>query len=360
MDYLTDAMEMVDHFPQAAFCVKEGIIVKVNPAAAARMIEPGIGIADLLNTGKEEYAEFNGGCLYLTLSLSGCVRGASVTKKTDFDLFELDQDEQSGELQALALAARELREPLANIMITTNRFFPAANMDDPENRAHAARINRSLFQMLRLIGNMSDASRYASESATTLELRDVCSIIRETLEKARILAAQTDIHLETDLYPECVFTLVDAEKIERAVYNIISNALKFTQAGGTVRADLTRRGEKLYFTVQDSGCGIAENLRAGIFSRYTREPGLEDSRHGIGLGLLLIRSAAALHGGTVLVDHPQETGTRITMTMAIRSGSGTALHSPRMRVDYAGEWDHSLLELSDILPTSLYEPKKEN
>ena len=116
----------------------------------------------------------------------------------------------------------------------------------------------------------------------------------------------------------------------------------------------------VYFSVQDSGCGIEESFRGNLFSRYTREPGLEDSRHGIGLGLSLICSVAALHGGTVLVDHPLETGTRVTMTMAIRSGSSTTLHSPRIRVDYAGEWDHSLLELSDILPTSLYESQKEN
>lgn len=360
MDYITDAMEMVDHFPQAAFCVKDGIIVKVNPAAAARMIEPGTGIWDLLKTGKEEYAEFTDGCLYLTLSVSDCVRGASVTRKKDFDLFELDQDAQSGELQALALAARELREPLSSIMITTNRLIPVAGLETEEARTYAARINRSLFQMLRLIGNMSDAGRYATENGTSQELRDVCAIFRETLEKAKALATQTNIQLEFSVHPEPVLTLVDAEKIERAAYNIISNALKFTPPGGCVQASLVRRGEKLYFSVQDSGCGIEESFRGNLFSRYTREPGLEDSRHGIGLGLSLICSVAALHGGTVLVDHPLETGTRVTMTMAIRSGSSTTLHSPRIRVDYAGEWDHGLLELSDILPTSLYESQKEN
>lgn len=359
MDYITDAMEMVDHFPQAAFCVKEGLIVKVNPAGTARMIETGTGIFDLLKTGKKEYSDFSGGCLYLTLSLSGQNLGASVTRKNGFDLFLLDQEEQAGELQALSLAARELREPLSSIMITTNRLFPAADMENPENREHAARINRSLFQMLRLIGNMSDASRYTTDTDTTQELRDICSIFREALDKAKVLAEKTQIRLETEIHPEPVFTLVDTEKIERAVYNIISNALKFTPAGGLVHAALTRRGQMLYFSVQDSGCGIAESLRSGIFSRYTREPGLEDSRHGIGLGLLLIRSAASLHNGTVLVDHPQESGTRVTMTMAIRTGSGTTLQSPRMRFDYAGEWDHSLLELSDILPASLYDPKKE-
>ena len=359
MDFITDAMEMVDHFPQAAFCVKEGIIVKVNPAGMARMIEPGAGILTLLKTGCEEYADFSEGSLYLTLSLAQRTCGACVLRKKDFDLFVLDQEDELHELQTLALAARELREPLSNIMITTRRLMSVNDPEDSETRENAARINRSLFQMLRLIGNMSDAARYAADTSATLELRDVCAILRETLEKAAVLAEHAGIRLKFTVCPEPVFTLVDAEKLERAIYNIISNALKFTPAGGVVQASLVRRGAKLCFQVQDSGCGIAENLRGNIFSRHTREPVLEDSRFGIGLGLLLVRSVATLHGGTVLVDHPAESGTRVTMTIAIRSARDGILRSPRMRVDYAGEWDHSLLELSDILPASLYDSKKE-
>lgn len=359
MDFITDAMEMVDHFPQAAFCVREGVIVKVNPAGMARMIEPGASILTLLKTGREEYADFTDGSLYLTLSTAHRPCGACVLRKKDFDLFVLDQEDELHELQTLALAARELRDPLSNIMITTRRLFSANDPEDSEARENAARINRSLFQMLRLIGNMSDAARYTADASAHLELQDVCAIARETLEKAAVLAEHAGIRLESTVCPGPVFTLVDTEKLERAIYNVISNALKFTPAGGSVQASLVRRGTKLCFQVQDSGCGIAENLRGNLFSRYAREPGLEDSRYGIGLGLLLVRSAATLHGGTVLVDHPAETGTRVTMTIAIRSSSDGILRSPRMRVDYAGEWDHSLLELSDILPAMLYDPKRE-
>ncbi len=360
MDYITDAMEMVDHLPQPAFCVREGTIVKVNPAGTARMIEPGRQIRDLLNTGREEYAEFSDGCLYLTLSLNGEIRGASVTRKKDFDLFMLDHNDQPSELQAMALAARELREPLASIMIIANQLFPKTDLENPETRECAARINRGLFQMLRVISNMSDANRYASDTDAPREIRDVCGIFREAVTKAGVLAEQAGIRLESNIHPEPIYSLADTEKLERAIYNIISNALKFTPAGGLIQVSLTRRGDKLYFSVQDTGSGIAENLRSGIFSRYPREPGLEDGRFGIGLGLLLIRSTAALHGGTVLVDHPQNSGTRTTMTMTICSGSRATLRSPRMRVDYAGEWDHSLLELSDCLPASLFDLQKEH
>ena len=80
---------------------------------------------------------------------------------------------------------------------------------------------------------------------------------------------------------------------------------------------------------------------------------VEDSRYGLGLGMVLIRSTAAVHGGTVLVDHPEGSGTRITVSFAIHQGEAT-LRSPRMRIDYAGERDHGLIELSDVLPAHLY------
>ena len=68
-------------------------------------------------------------------------------------------------------------------------------------------------------------------------------------------------------------------------------------------------------------------------------------------------SAAAAHGGAVLIDQPEGWGTRVTLTIALRRETAEVLRSPIMRIDYAGERDHALTELSDCLPVSLY--KKE-
>lgn len=354
--HISDAMEMVDHISHPAFCVKDGVIVKANPAALSRMIEPGMSIATLLETGTEEYNQFENGCLYLTLTVSGASIGASVNRKADFDLFMLEQEADRAELQAMALAARELREPLASVMITADRLFPVSALTaDPEIREQVAHINRGLYQMLRVISNMSDANRYASDSGVCQEVRDVCGILREVFAKAADLVGQTGVTLTYTDFPGAVYSLVDAEKLERAVLNIIGNSMKFTPAGGVIQAKLTHRGRKLYLSIQDNGSGIADALRGSLFSRYTREPGVEDGRFGIGLGFVLIRSTAALHGGTVLVDQPDGGGTRITMTLEIRPGAGNQLRSPVLRVDYSGERNHGLLELSDVLPASLYD-----
>ena len=360
MEQFQNALGMLDLMPQPAFCVQSGVIIKVNPAAAALLIETGTAVSPLLHAGAEEYADFSGGCLYLSLSIAGHVHGASVTRMGAFDVFCLEKESDNGQLQAMALAAHELRAPLANVMTVADALFPAPELqEDSKVQEQLSQINRGLFQMLRIISNMSDADRYAADTGARQEVRDICAVLDEIFHRAAVLAEHTGVTLHYTGYPESVYTLADAQKLERMVFNIISNAIKFTPKGGTVTAKLTRRSNRMYLMVHDSGSGVPENLQGSIFSRYAREPGLEDSRFGVGLGMVLIRSTAALHGGTVLVDHPDGCGTRITVSLAIRQGAAT-VRSPRLQVDYAGERDHGLIELSDVLPAQVYDPESVN
>lgn len=351
-----ETIGMLDLMIQGAFSVQNQIITRVNQAAKARMIEEGIDISEIIKNGLEEYRDFSGGCLYLTLTVAGHPCGASVTRIDGADIFVLEQDADRAELQAMALAARELRAPLSSVMSIADQLFPmTTSTDEPEAQNQIAQINRGLFQMLRVISNMSDAVRYTSEVLCKKETRDIGAMLDEIFQRAAPLIGAGGIQLHYTGLKESVFCSVDPEKIERAVYNILSNAMKFTPKGGTIDARLTRRNKKLYLTVQDSGCGIADSLRGSIHTRFLREPVLEDGRFGIGLGMVLIRAAASIHGGTVLIDQPSGQGTRITMTMEIQQTHQNTVRSSILRVDYAGERDHGLIELSDCLPASLYE-----
>ena len=331
MEEKKDTLGMLDLVIRPGFCVKENQIIKVNQAAESLFITPGTDVRPLLLTGSEEYAAFTGGCLYLTLNLSSHSCGASVTRVDDIDVFLLEQESDNGELRSMALAARELREPLTNVMITADSLFPlCAAESSPRTAEQVARLNRGLFQILRIIGNMSDAERCAAVSHQ--ETVDIPALFAEFFEKAETLVSHTGITLTYEGPDQPIYGLADREQLERAVLNILSNAIKFTPAGGT-----------------------AQSVRSSVFSRYLRQPALEDSRYGIGLGMVLIRTAAAHHGGAVLIDQPEGVGTRITMTMSIRQSKQATLRSNVLRVDYAGERDHGLIELSECLPTELYE-----
>ena len=360
MEQIHTALDMLDLMVQPAFCVRDNHIIKVNSAAAGLLIEQGSEIQPLLFTGIEEYAAFSSGCLYLTLSIAGNKIGASVTRMQDFDVFSLEQDEEQARLQTLALAARELRGPLSNVMTVADQLFPLPNIaENGENNEQLSRINRGIYQMLRIISNMSDAGRFVADNGARQEIRNICAILGEIFHQAEVLCSEAGVSLCYTGYPESVYTLADAQKLERMVFNILSNAIKFTPKGGSISANLARRRNKLYLSVSDNGDGIPEALRGQVFSRYTRDVAPEDGRCGLGLGMVLIRSVAAAHGGTVLVDQPEECSTRITVSLAIRHTDST-VRSPRLHVDYAGERNRALIELAEILPPHLYDPKSVN
>lgn len=355
MEQLSNIKELLELMTQPAFWVQSGVISYVNQAAANYMITPGTPVADILAGGSEEYAAFQGGCLYLTLRIDTQSYGASVTRIDGQDIFRLDSFSDTPELQSMALAAQALRDPLTNLMVCVNRLLPNLNSkEDPAAQQQAAHINQSLHQMLRLIGNMSDAARYTAEAPLRYVCRDICAILQEIFDKASALSEQTGVTLCFENYPEAISCMIDEERLERAVYNLISNAMKFTPAGGTIRAKLTRRENRLMFTVEDTGSGIPAHLRNNVFSRYLRQPNIEEGRQGIGLGMVMVRAAAAAHGGTVLIDQSEEKGTRVTMTLTIRKPNSANFRSPQLNVDYAGEYDHCLTELAEILPVDVY------
>ena len=334
---------LLDLLIQPGFFVKDNIITAVNAQAKALLLEPGTEIHGLLATGKTELAGFQEGCLSLELLLGDQKLPAAVTAAQDGLLFILEPE--TPELRSLALAARELREPLAGLMACAQQLSAL-----PDGKEPASRLNRGLHQLLRIVGNMSDAGRKDSR----MELRELCALTREIFDRAKSLTDHTGITLTYEGPEEEIYGLADGNLLERAVLNLLSNAIRFTPDGGTVQAKLTRHDRMLHLTVADSGSGIADAVRSTLFRRYLRQPGLEDSRWGIGLGMVLVRSAAASHGGTVLVTQPGE-GTRVTLTLAIRQDTENVVRSPLLRVDYAGELDHGLIELSDCLPPELYE-----
>ncbi len=352
-----DLMSVLDLMPQAAFCVGNGVILYANGCAKSHLFSEGMCVREMLRTGSREYEELTDGRLYLTLELSGTVWGASVVKLNGVDVFFLEAEEQP-ELRAYALAAQELRLPLTGAMSAAGRVTGGEEAALPaELPEQIGRLNRSLFQMLRMIGNMSDAYRYCANPGENMETRDICAVVRELFTESVPMLKEANRTLRYHDLAEQILCLTDTEKLERAVYNLLLNAVKFSPEGSCIDARLTRRDDMLSLTVQNENCAGAIP-RADLFSRYTRAPGVEDGRQGIGLGMLLVRSAATAHGGTVLVEQSETQGTRVTMTVAIRQSKEQMVRSNVFQVDYAGGWNHRLLELSEILPPELY--KKEN
>lgn len=358
MEELSQFNTMLQRMQEPAFRVENGIISHVNQAASAYLIEAGQSFAPMIQSGSQEYADFSAGDLYVTLSLAGIPVGAHISTLDNGNLVILEQSVKSPHLQAMVLAAKMLKEPLDGILNNAAQILPSVAAQGSEQELLAAQMNRRLYQMMRILNNMSDTAGYVQAHSGRMETVEICTFLEEILEKTATLTQESGISIAYDLPNEPIFTLADTERLERSVYNLLSNAIKSASPETAVRAKLVHKNKRLYFSVSNTHPGPGP--QGNIFNRYLRSPAqLEDAENGIGLGLAIVCSTAMLHSGAVLVNKTED-GTRITMTLQVKASTPDQVRSPVLHFDYAGEHDHCLLELADVLPVQLYTPDQIN
>lgn len=354
MNQQTDLSTMLSLISQPAFCVCGGSIVLCNKAAEGILIHSGSPISELLRVNAAEYEQFQGGCLLLPLDLNGLSLQACVTRMDDKDIFVIQTPQAQSELNAYSLASTTLRQPVSSVITLVRSLSPVLQKTgDPKVKECDARLKHHLWRIHRMLCNMSDAKYYADGHSNRMVCQNITSVVDEIFQKAQQVLAQCGVKLHYQLPDKDILCLIDEQLLERGIYNMISNAVKFSDSEiKEIDATLACRNHRLYLSIENRG--IQANIAGDMFQRYCREPGIEDGRNGIGLGMALIRSAATVHGGTVLLDHPKGTGTRVTVSFPVKLGKDVMVASGIQNMDYAGGWDHVLLELSDILPSDFY------
>ena len=343
MEQMQDLNIMLSQMPFPAFLVFDGKICLVNQAAAQRTAEVGCPVLDILVTGQEEYRAFEQGSLFLRVQFSGTEYPCYVTQLQQYQLFTMEADTTNQELNALALASEQLFLPLSEITLIMDRLS-----GDSKDKS---KITQNLQRLQRIVRNMADAGHFVSASPK-MATCELCMLLKEVFEKVSDALAKAGVTLQYTLPRLPVFTQADSEMIKRAVYNLISNAVKFASTDKTVDISVRATERCLYIAV--ANVRVSAPLPGSIFHRYSRQPGLEPQPYGLGLGMTFIQATAAAHGGTVLVQTNEQAGLTVTMSLAINKSKDSQLKSPVLIPDLYGGADQMLIELSDILPYQLY------
>lgn len=337
MEISNTALRMLEHMGRPGFIVCDGKIAYVNTDAAQYHIHPNMPLQELLLEHMARYAEFSEGSLQLTISVDDKQHPAFVERMDGFDLFLLEREDHAAQLRVLAMASQQLRVPLAGIMNSIGEGNPTAN--------------RSLHQLHRAVSNMSDVMRYRVHRKPKLQLTELRSYTAGLMESVIARSMDMNVNITYSGLSEDLYCLIDDELLERAILNLISNSIK----SGSHQIDVKLRlcDTVLTLTVKDDGQGVPSPLQSRIFAHFDREPGVMEPGYGLGLGMMLVQSAAMAHKGTVLMERPSEGGLRVTLTLSVMKGD-SVVRSPIMKPDYLGGRDHILTELSDILPEDIY------
>jgi len=200
----------------------------------------------------------------------------------------------------LAMLAHELRNPLAPIRNALDLMRIQSTGDSTQEWARSV-IDRQLTQLTRLVDDLLDVGRITSgKIALHNEPVELNAVVQRAVEATHPLAAASKHTLEVRLSAEPLSVDGDLTRLSQAVLNLLTNAIKYTPAGGRIEVDVAREGDSAVIRVKDSGIGISADLIPSIFDLFVQgERSLDRSEGGLGIGLTLVKRLVSLHGGTV-------------------------------------------------------------
>jgi signal transduction histidine kinase/CheY-like chemotaxis protein len=197
----------------------------------------------------------------------------------------------------LAMLGHELRNPLSAV-----RNAVATAAMDESRRGRAFEIaERQLHQLGLLIDDLLDVARV---TLGRIKLKKDVVVLQDLLERAvdsmRPTLERRSHTLDLDIAAEPIRIEADAGRVEQIVCNLLANAAKYTDPGGTIRVSAARVGDDALIRVRDDGIGIAPNVLARVFELFTQaERALDRAEGGLGVGLTIARNLAQLHGGDI-------------------------------------------------------------
>ena len=205
----------------------------------------------------------------------------------------------------IATLSHELRNPLFAIHNGVEMLWRVCGTSS-EASATIGMLERQVEQIKQLMDDLLDISRL-SRGKVVLQRKPISlvNIVEGVIESVEHVAVEMGHDLTVVMPPEPLVLFVDPTRISQVLGNVLSNAFKFTHAGGKIKLSVTREGDEAVIQVSDTGIGIPASAMPKIFDMFAQlDNSLERMQSGLGIGLTLVRNLVELHGGTVEARSP--------------------------------------------------------
>lgn len=203
----------------------------------------------------------------------------------------------------LATLAHELRNPMAPIR-NVLEILKLKDLRDPQLQWGIGALERQIQQMTHLVDDLMEISRITQGR---VELRkqalDLLEIVQNSVEVVRPAIDEAGHRLSIELPEESIIIDADATRVTQIITNLLTNAAKYTPAGGQVSVQVERQEHEVVLAVRDTGIGIPPQELNNVFQMFSQlTPALERSKGGLGIGLALVRGLVELHGGSISAE----------------------------------------------------------
>lgn len=223
----------------------------------------------------------------------------------------------------MSTISHELRTPLnlilSTLQLTSLNISSTAEtpFDKEKFKRHIGIMKQNCYRLLRLVNNLIDVTKIdAGYFDLSLSNNNIISVVEEiTLSIAEYIESK-GISLVFDTDTEEKIIACDPDKMERIMLNLIANAVKFTEAGGSILVNIQDLGEYILISVKDTGIGISKDKQEMIFERFIQvDTSLTRSKEGSGIGLSLVKSLVEMHNGAIKVESEPNVGSEFIITL---------------------------------------------
>lgn len=222
------------------------------------------------------------------------------------------QDESRYKSDFLAIMSHELRTPLTSILAFTEMWEQSHELKEESERIAVREIKENGRLLQQMINNILEMARVEAGKVTLVrEAVDFRDLVEAVAGTVRFIAEKRGIELGAVVHDDVPVVGGDYEKLRRILENLIGNALKFTERGGSVNVDVRydEDADEVVLRVEDTGIGIDDEDLSQVFERFTQADRSTNRRFGgSGLGLAVVKELVELHGGKVTVESARGEG----------------------------------------------------
>ncbi len=221
----------------------------------------------------------------------------------------------------IGVASHELRTPVTSMLLGVQLLEEGAAGELTTEQKHIVEAQREDLERLdRLMRELLDMSRL--EAGTVLprfELVKPQDLLKAAFQSTKAESAQRGIKLDIAKVPELQPVRADKSQIGRVLVNLVTNAIRHTEAGGTVSLNAAAEADQVTFSVEDTGSGISKEFQETIFERFVQVPGATGG--GAGLGLSISKTIVQAHGGQMWVESEPGKGSTFRFTLPTETGA---------------------------------------
>ena len=342
----SDVLSMTD---EPAALLRNRRLVYANSAACAILGADcvGKGMRELFG---EEIAELQAQSFAAATAVAGRTLLLRFSRMGELQLVFFSLPETDAALLSDAYL-NSLRNAMMNINLaaTAGRSI-ADSLAHPELQSCFRSLSREYYGMTRLLSNLEIARAVlAGDLKPCLCAADPGAQISELVDSLNLLRPDLQFYFSVD---HSVLLWADPRLLELMLMNLLSNCLLHAKGAQNIRISLDAFPDRLYLSVRDDGCGIAPEQMNGLFHRYRRVSPLRELSLGAGLGITVIRGVAEAHGGTLLIESREGTGTTARVSLSRKLGAEAGLREQYR--PYHGGMDQLLSGLAACLPPECF------